>query len=509
MRTAALMLAALPALLRAAPPPPDEPYDYRLGDTVRADIVASEPLLVVDAAATEALKQKEALKVPAIFFYHPEAADEVEQDFRARFSAVRSNFFDAMGAVYQRKRLNPQWLNSPRFKTLSATFRRQYPVFPQLNELMAAWATGRTNEAGAIENELAGRLRAAMGQPIRSDTLPANIKLGAQVRVFTPTNFAETLSFELAEQHAVTLPRTNLLTVTRARAALQQLAPAHERPQTKFLASFLKPNCTLSEALTLQSRRHRVDPLYIADRYEAGQIIARRGQTVDAKILAALQQGKSAYRLPPGPPETAAGQAAWLDRLPPWWGAGLALVGAGLILGVWRWRANRKPDSILPARVAGDGRAAGIVSCPSCDENIVIPTQAVENLSAGASTWRQRALTAEQQAQQARAALRAGVLPHLADWLKQRFVRRLVTERRRMLEAQKSAASELAELEQRLDDLHAPLQERLRAYEKRIAELEKSLAAKGEENRALLRVRIQLTREQLERERARKPAELN
>ena len=168
-----------------------------------------------------------------------------------------------------------------------------------------------------------------------------------------------------------------------------------------------------------------------------------------------------------------------------------------------------KPASLMPARVAGGGAPAGIISCPSCDENIVIPAEAVENLSTNAPTWQQRARAAEQRAERAHAAIRAGVLPHFADWLKQKFVRGLVSERSQMLDAQKSAAGELAELERRLDELHTPLQERLHAYEKRIAELDKLLAAKGEENRELLRAKIRLTRQQLENARARNPLEFN
>jgi hypothetical protein len=63
----------------------------------------------------------------------------------------------------------------------------------------------------------------------------------------------------------------------------------------------------------------------------------------------------------------------------------------------------------------------------------------------------------------------------------------------------------MSELEQRLEQLHTPLQERITAYEKRIDELEKDLAAKGEENRELLGARIFVAKQRLilERERGR------
>ena len=56
-------------------------------------------------------------------------------------------------------------------------------------------------------------------------------------------------------------------------------------------------------------------------------------------------------------------------------------------------------------------------------------------------------------------------------------------------------------MERRLNELHAPLQERLRVYETRIADLEKALAAKGEENRELIKAKIEMMRKQLETER--------
>jgi hypothetical protein len=167
---------------------------------------------------------------------------------------------------------------------------------------------------------------------------------------------------------------------------------------------------------------------------------------------------------------------------------------------------RRRQFSLLPARVARNGPPATVVSCPSCDKTFVIPAGTA---SATDVTWQQSAGAAEQRAERAQAALRAGVLSQFGIWLKHQFTQRLLTERTQMLDAQKSAADELAELERRLDELHAPLQERLRAYEKRVVELELSLAAKGQENRQLLEAKIQLTRKQIEAERTRTVMERN
>ena len=67
--------------------------------------------------------------------------------------------------------------------------------------------------------------------------------------------------------------------------------------------------------------------------------------------------------------------------------------------------------------------------------------------------------------------------------------------------AAKSGA-ELAELEQRLFSVKAPLEERLRAYEERITELEKDLTAKGKENRELIEATIAIAKKKLELERS-------
>ena len=122
-----------------------------------------------------------------------------------------------------------------------------------------------------------------------------------------------------------------------------------------------------------------------------------------------------------------------------------------------------------------------------------------------AASWQQRALAAERKVEEAHAAIRAGVM----DQLKEKLVNNLASQREQMLDIQKSAAAELAELEQRLNELHAPLQERLRAYEARINDLEKALVAKGEENRELIRAKIEMMRKQLETERSRNELQFN
>ena len=103
--------------------------------------------------------------------------------------------------------------------------------------------------------------------------------------------------------------------------------------------------------------------------------------------------------------------------------------------------------------------------------------------------------------------MRAHVAPHLARLMMNKLFRRLISQRSQMIATQEMAATEMAELEAQLEKVRAPLEERLRAYEKRIAELERQLAARGEENRELLKAKIFLVRKEIER--AKNRLELN
>jgi hypothetical protein len=120
---------------------------------------------------------------------------------------------------------------------------------------------------------------------------------------------------------------------------------------------------------------------------------------------------------------------------------------------------------------------------------------------ASAEEWRQRALTAEAMAGKQGQMLREKIMPELTEFAKQSLVQGLYTQRNSLLETQRKAHLALAELESRLAGLQLPLQERIRAYEKRISELEKEVETQGEEMRELTRATLMLVRKKLEDER--------
>jgi len=155
------------------------------------------------------------------------------------------------------------------------------------------------------------------------------------------------------------------------------------------------------------------------------------------------------------------------------------------------------------------GRMPTAVHCPACraegtaaaNEIIAWKLGLLPPSQTGVITsdsWRQRALEAERRAEQAVAALRE----KMTESFKETVVQQLAAQRRELLNAHEAAAAEIAGLIRRMDAAHAPLHERLRAYETRIQELEQELAARSEENRELLKLKIEMTKQQFETERA-------
>ena len=76
-----------------------------------------------------------------------------------------------------------------------------------------------------------------------------------------------------------------------------------------------------------------------------------------------------------------------------------------------------------------------------------------------------------------------------------------LAQREELLSTRQLAEVELAKLEQMLIEVEAPLQQKLRGYEQRIADLEDALRAKGNESKELIETMVRLTRQKLEAER--------
>jgi hypothetical protein len=97
-----------------------------------------------------------------------------------------------------------------------------------------------------------------------------------------------------------------------------------------------------------------------------------------------------------------------------------------------------------------------------------------------------------------RAEIKGRALAELTEFAKESLVQGLYSQRAALLEAQKQAQQELADLEVRLANLQLP--ERIRAYEGRIAELEAELQTRGEELREVTQATLLVFRRKLAEE---------
>jgi len=97
----------------------------------------------------------------------------------------------------------------------------------------------------------------------------------------------------------------------------------------------------------------------------------------------------------------------------------------------------------------------------------------------------------------------------LLETLKTAVVQELAQQRRELLAAQQAAAAGLNQLARRLETVQTPLLQRLAVYEQRIAELESELAWQSQENRELLKLKIDMLRQRLATERSIRPPDFN
>ena len=483
--------------------------DYRLGDQVEEDVVTPVALMVVDPIATKALKDKEEYRIPAIFLYDKSALATAEANLRDTFTLARSNFLFLVEDSFRSTQLDEVQMESDLFRRVMETFKRRNKTFPLSEAIARAWASGSTVLPEQIA--LSAQIHQAMEGLIRCDNLTNGPKLGSVVTMVPVKSTEETITLEDVKTRGVTEFRTNLLTMSRARLALLEKLADTDAEIARFATRCLLENCFVEADLTRIARARHTDPLFVADNIQPGQIIARKGQLVDAKILATLSQlqektmaGRLAAEVAQEREKAAReqAQAAQIRGSNRWLVIGLIAAGGVLVIVLGLALRDRREtrmhsialDAPEPAQLTG-AKPVPLIGASS--------EQTASTDSA--ASWQERALAAERKVEEAHAAIRAGAI----EQLKEKLVSNLASQREQMLDIQRSAAAELAELDQRLNDLHAPLQERLRVYEARINDLEKALVAKGDENRELIKAKIEMTRKQLETERSRNELQFN
>lgn len=481
-------------LLSAFHLPAKDLTDYQIGDKAEEDILATAKLTVIDPDATEAMKQKEAQRVPVVIRYDTNAANELESRFRDVFAKTQDNFLKSVNKSFGHRALSGDELESSKFYSLTAAFAKQNKLFPLDTNRATIWASGDPDSA--YETSLADLLRQAVAPVIRPEPLPDGIKLGGTVRIVAVGDAQSALALQSVEKNGKNMSRTNLVPLPELKKNFQAIFGPEERAVAKYLTTLLQPNCTVDEDATQQLRAKRADGIWAVVTYEPGEVVAHRGQVIDKKIKAALDQLKD-KAVVGQLHELQVKQQAAVDQLHElvaednlkaaqsqehirWLIAALAGVVVILALAIWQLARRRQTVSLLPVPVSGD----------------------VEQ-------WQQRALIAEQRSENLRSAARAGLFAHLSQWLSRALTQRLLSQRQLLLDTQSTAAAEMAELEARLAKVQAPLQVRLQAYEYRIAELEKELDARNAENRELLKAKIEVLRKQLEAQREKNRLEFN
>ncbi|MDB6121329.1 MAG: hypothetical protein JWQ71_322 [Pedosphaera sp.] len=471
-----LLVATLPLLAEVAPKMPD----YQPGDTAIEDVVTPISLIVIDPKATDALRQKEAQRVPAIFRFDPTIADDAEIVMNKTFTNVHRRFMKELRDTFQKKKLTDQDFITPEFVELTNVFQTKNKTFPLTPDLVKLWAKGESYEP--IRGELAKRLRATMSRYLLGGALTGEAKVGPlQTMVLKVSTNDQVITLAMAEQRGVRVIKTNLIQITKARLEVQKNLPPELQAMGKFLAASIKPNCVFDPDLTQQSRAKKTEPIWAADHYEPGQMIVKKGQMIDAKTKAALDQLKSrtavddlqerlsqdkskaqaAIQELQAKASTAQLQAQTAKERNLWLAVGSSIVLSVSLVAFWRLRKPKQSFALATVE----------------------------------PHWEQPSGTTE--------AVKAGLIPHLTRLLKEKVVMRLISNRETLLDTQEAATLEITTLEERLEKIQAPLGERLKAYEKRITELEKELEAKGEENRELIKAKILLAKKQLETERNR------
>ncbi len=473
----AAFLATVALPLRSEPLP-----DYKLGDVASEDVVTPVPLLVVNPEASEALKQKVALQVHFIVRHTPETAGEIETELRASLSQARAAFITAFQAVLDGRAPRPTDLDTPLFVATVREFTRSLPKNFPLEKLAALWVRGLGEDAGL--QELGQPLREVMAQPIVGSRTDHPLPATQPVRVIPVKSATEPPSAVELENGGVVMPSARVLSLWRARRLVETHFASGNEDMGRFAAGFVRANAYPDAALTEVARAQRMDGVTVNDTYEAAQVVVRKGQTIDRKALSALAvlREKSMIGTLQNQLQQEQSVAGLIDRQTQWIAAGLGLMVVGVMVILWRLRA--RPST-------------AVVPLPS---GFSLPVSEQRALPGGAGReWRDRALMAEQKVERTHEAIRSGVL----GWMREKIMRTLFRHRAELLSSQQKAEAEMRELEHRLEQLHTPLQDRICAYEERIEQLERELAAKGEENRELIGARISVVRQQLRVERER------
>ncbi len=538
--------------------------DYSVGETSKTDIASPLRLIVIDHARTEKLRQQEGQAAPAIFRFDPTAIDQAEASLRQAFAATREKFRHTVQENYAKGPLNDLAITYPRFQRLLDSFQRQSNQLPVSAGLARVWALGGSDEP--VQTRLIAQLREMMEHPIANDALPEEFRLAqAKLISLRPGESAANLAL-LEQEGSIIFPTNIYLLARAREEFQDRFPPGErdmgrfvagfvkatcvfdpeltrqsraKRIEGIWAADEYQPGQLIVKsgdaidarvkAVLDQLRERAMGAKPSSEEAEGSSEAQTVLPNVHAPAVPALAKANEAQGeqtaiaqlhdqaiQAQATAQSSTRQNRWLL---------LGLIGPSLtsVIVLWRLEGWRRSHSLRPAiqKQANAKTARTVLSCPTCTGDIFLPLDLTPlrsspallnqltlpglNAAPGEANiqyWKERALAAECHAQKTNRVLRTALVPHLARWLRSKVMRKLARQRAHLLETQQKAEQDLAELEQRLASMHAPLEERLKAYEERIAELQKNLHAKGEENREIIKATIAIARKKLETERS-------
>jgi DNA-directed RNA polymerase subunit RPC12/RpoP len=166
----------------------------------------------------------------------------------------------------------------------------------------------------------------------------------------------------------------------------------------------------------------------------------------------------------------------------------------------------------------GEGRVGAAISCTNCTERIVVPPYSITQFvlaesaklhSTPVAGGLELIRPAPERIESVPAIVPSALVPQLARMMMNRLVQALFAQRENLIDTQAEATRRMAELEERIARAQVSVQGRFAAYDNRIAELERQLAAAEEEKRELMRQNFQLAKNALEAENAAQPGRAN
>lgn len=457
---------------------------YQLGEIAEADVVTPVALQIVDPVATQALHQRLTDDVLFVVRFSPTEADDVERSIRQNVLSSKTTFLNTLRHALNGRSADATDLDSPAYLAASRIVAGELPKGFPLHIFAPLWTQGASDEV--VLQTLIQPVRDVMTQPILADKAALPLSSNQAIQLASVPSLSTAPDLRTLETKPVRFTAGRVLSLWRARRLVETSSGGTHADVARYAATFVQANALPDVELTQLLRAKRVEGVFAHETYAPAQVILRRGQRVDQKALAALDALREKTTLGALQNKLAEEKllATELSRQTFWFVAGLCTVLVGLLVILWRIRAANRATLALalappPAFTLDDG--AGSVDTES------------------ERRWKQRALLAESKVERAHAAIQAGML----GWMREKLFQSLFRQRADLLSAQHKAELEMGEWEQRLESLQTPLQDRIRAYEKRIEDLERELAAKGQTNRELLGARIAVTRQHLHQERER------